>query len=229
LQDEYASTSKRFTDWIDWRESVSREVSEAARERKMRALYEIRAVKLLEDYKSSAVPPPAQIPCEPSTMAPAKMAPAIQRDDEIRGQTWAIIGICGDAVYERQRHAVLEGLGREYVEKLREATKLESSDLDCLEAQGVTVDLEFVAPYKASIEALSPEPLVAFFEASDDPEALTKRADIIASSPEMRHADVAVVRLYEWIRLDRTPQRVSRSNRDARAQEFFQAVRSASS
>ena len=225
LNDEYESTWRRFEDWKTWRESVSREVLDAARDRRMRDVLPIRATKLLADYDATVAASAAMV-----SQSVQKLVPKLTRDDEIRGQTWAIIAICGDALYERQRQEILEALGRQYISELRLRTKLETEDLDELEAalsNSDALDLAFVKNFKDDLDALSPEPLVAFFEASDDPEALTKRADLYATSHELKHADVAVVRLYEWIRLDRRPNRATHSNRDPKAHEFFQTLRTA--
>lgn len=220
LEAEYASIDQRVTDWILWRESVSSEVLLAAHERRMRDVSEIRATKLLCDY--------ASIGQNLESPKPYGVVPAVKRDDEVRGQTWAIVGICGDADYERSKHALLQSLGSKYIEKLQEATGLSDSNLDVLEASLTEpIDLHFVEPFASALRLLTPEPLVAFFEAGEDPEALAKRADLFASAPEMKHADIAVIRLYEWIRLDRVSRRATRSNRDTRAREFFETVRNA--
>jgi len=54
----------------------------------------------------------------------------------------------------------------------------------------------------ASLKGLVEEPLVAFLKASDDPEALDSVAAELESVEALKHADICVVRMYEWLVVD---------------------------
>lgn len=173
----------------------------------------------------------------------------LDRQSEVRGQTWAMIGIVGDAVYETAKACVLEALGAAYFERLQAITGIE--DLEAAERafygsdesaesapnghEGSGAKLnqmaDLVDEARAKLNCLTPEePMVAFFAADDDPSALTQKAAILAKAPNMKHVDLAVVRMYAWLELATVNSaNVHHESRTKEANDFFKSFRTSTS
>lgn len=188
------------------------------------------------------VGPVNQVEQEENRAFGAAIVPKWSRADEIVGQTWALMAIIGDAAYEKAKAEHLETLGRKYFDFLKTYTE-QTEDIDaeriwhermsneseeCDTVLKLFMTME-VAPVHKALEALVEEPMVAFFSASEDPEALNKQAETLAKSAALKHADVAVVRMYAWLAL-----RAAKSHRikhvcrgSKQASDFFEAMRAA--
>ena len=196
---------------------------------------------------------------EPVAEPTAAVVPTLSRNDEIRGQTWALIGICGDANYEKSKNELLQALGSAYFEYIlsimppaeptdapeakpevpQEAPHVDTPKEQLAERlfmesgqRGLDTMIEVLGPViektRQSLLSLSKEPMIAFFDVSEDPETLeTASASIIAKNSSFKHVDLAVVRLYSWIKLDYSPKRPkSHTSRDPKANSFYQSMTS---
>ena len=234
LQSEYASIEGRIRAWTAMRDQESLDVATAAETRSLRPTEELLALNAL----ATAVPVADSAPVADTNgprvgpvgplekayaaaqsaqlaqrsvdggavgapvPAPLKMPPratALPRDAELRGQLWALVAILGDATAETSKRDIRRTLGAS------------------LPIDGTLSDADRVkaAEAQAALDLIVEEPLVAFLETSDDPEALEKKAADAAEAHEFKHADLVVVRLYEWIKLahvrDSKATRVSRN------------------
>ena len=164
----------------------------------------------------------------------------VSRTEEVRGQSWCLLGLVGDASYEKQRLALLDSLGNIYKHSLQCFLNLESEDFDTLESAffekcssetPVSADLGLEAAiqdHSDQLEGLVNEPLVTFLEFSDDSEHLIGVADKLAQTETFKHITLAVVRMYEWINLNYSVQDSSRRKyRDEKCNSFFSAMRAA--
>lgn len=236
---EYESIEKRFNTWTSWRDKITEEVNSAARNHIMRPVNQIRAHFLLS-LQPLLTPEPLPEPLleKQKALKEPLVVSGVARNDEIRGQTWALIGICGDALYEESKHELLEALGSsyfQYIQSIHPTASVEEAERLFMESgqQGQT-DLynaigEDIETTRKKLMELSKEPMVAFFDVSDDPETLeTASASIIAKNSNLKHIDLAIVRLYSWIRLDYVPKKPkSHTYRDPKANSFYQNLTAA--
>lgn len=216
--------------WTSWRRAVSHEVLEAAQSRTMRSVAKARASGLLSMWPLAMDAPEG--PC--AGPAP-RIVSEVSRDGELRGQTWAAIAIIGDPEAAQARDEILETLGRQYFEALKSFTGQETDetaeehfflwtpdkrDTFMETLQGPTRDAHL------ALRTIIVRPCVAVFDVSEDPDDLARRIADLASVPELLHADIAVVRLYSWLAVDRTygSKHVARN---PAAQELFDAMRRA--
>jgi hypothetical protein len=83
---------------------------------------------------------------------------------------------------------------------------------------------------KNHLETLSFEPAVSFLGFSDvETTLLMKTSEAFSKMDQYKHADLAIVRMYEWICLRDVSRIKNRTNiRDKTAHEFFTLVREAS-
>ena len=225
------TTTHRLSEWTKYREAAETDVVSAARDHRQRPVYTVRAEGLLSMLD---VERPGFL--EPSS---AKNVPNLSRADEIVGQTWAILAIVGDASYELAKQMALEALGRKFFALMCTTTGL--TDESDAEAKWYGLDETIREPLMKTfldthvtatrdiLKNLTEEPMVAMFKASEDPDDLNKTAETLAGHPDMKHADVAVVRMYAWLAL-----RTAKSHRvkhvckgSAAAKDFFEAMRSA--
>ena len=89
--------------WNEMREIEIASAMAAVHSNVKRSVRSVRAVALLE---SVDVPAP-----EKPSYATVKDLP---RDQEVRGQSWAIMAIVGDAAYEIKRRKILDDLGNQF-------------------------------------------------------------------------------------------------------------------
>jgi hypothetical protein len=232
LQIEYDSIRTRVNSWNKLRDDIDAEVSRAAQERILRSVNQVRAEALLMMLK-------AREPCEAGDNHETRkemttFVPRLSRDMETVGQTWALIAIMGDSEYYNKKSQILDSIGRAYFAFIKEATqKDDDNEAEAAwhsdEKNSLDIFLTgIVQPLADALGQLSQEPLVALFEASDDPDALNKKAELLSKARELKHADIAIVRMYSWLNL-RTAQshRIQHKTRgnNATAAEFFTAMR----
>lgn len=245
LQAEYESIAERVSSWNSLRESIDAEVSKAAQDKIMRSVQQVRAEALLamlrdleqcdsitDAHAADAGPSDGKATVEdPKT----KFVPKLSRDMETVGQTWALIAIMGDAEYTKKKSDILDAIGSSYFEFLKESTGLDDENeaeakwtLDTNNSLDIFLR-NLVKPLSLALTDLKEEPLVSFFDSSDDADALNKKAEILSKAHELRHADIAIVRMYTWLNL-RTAQshRIAHKTRgdNTSAAEFFAAMRS---
>lgn len=246
LDAEYAQIPKKVEAWNLWRREQSQDVLDAAANKTRRSEAQVIATHFLNDcetIKKEAIE--ATEPAKPEEHA----EPAIERvsitkipkvkevstSHELRGQSWALIAILGDAHYEQEKQRLLNDLGTfylssfkhndddvqslHYTEALKQAEALQQQE---------AFDLK-VAETHTHIKALREEPLVAFFAASESAEDLVKQADDLSKRPELLHADLAVVRMYSWLTLKTIKNpKIHHKARDPKAEEFFERLRASS-
>lgn len=241
LNDEFDSIERRTTEWNAWRESIDQSVNDAARLKVMRPVYQVRAEYLLDYYFTTW---PAQTPVS-GVMSTTK----IDRNLETTGHTWCLVAIMGSAAYEKRKSEILEGLGEAYYAMLKESASASGPSVEApneasdeanerlwFEKPNEALMTQFleniVAPVAEALRQLPEEPLVAFFQASDDPDALNEKASWLSKAPELKHADIAVVRMYSWLNMRSTKnmklKHISRGT-NAQANDFFSAMRAAMS
>lgn len=216
--------------WNSWRSAISAEVHEAAQSRTMRSVTKARAAGLLQMF-----PLAADAPVMPEGGSMAKVISDIGRDAEVRGQTWASIGIIGDPAAAAEKEHIMEGLGTAYFEALKSFTGQPTNEAAeehfFLWTQDKRENLfeTLMGPTQDAhlrLRAIQMKPCVAVFDVSDDPDDLAARAKDLASVPELLHADIAIVRLYTWLALDRT-YGSKHTARNPAAQPVFDAMRRA--
>jgi len=160
------------------------------------------------------------------------LLPSISRESEIRGQTWCLVAIFGDAHSEQVKQEILETLGAKYFQHLEskgvfsepeefkyftcadDATmqsNVESAaqdiQLDAFDKQMETIVLALqqdIAIAKRRMQQLEREKQysVSFLDVSDTPEPLIAKSEKAKMSPIYKHIVLGVVRMYEWIQLD---------------------------
>lgn len=215
--------------WVHWRAEVAAEVHMAAETRVMRPIAMVRATGLLQMFGDSDAGSAPGAAARPES----RIVPEISHDKEIRGQAYALIAIMGDAETYKAKEALLTDLGTMYLDAIQAFTGLDSPK-DAEEhfymwspdkrEEALNTLKPAVTDTRNRLNILVSRPLVAFFDVSEDPEALQRKAADLAAWPELLHADIAVVRLYSWIALDKTygSKHVTRS---PMGQEFFDAMR----
>lgn len=239
LQLEYESIRDRVTKWNEMRDSIDAEVTKAAQEKVMRPVYQVRAEALLAMLREAMLRDAETARPEASSAAAAPLAakfvPKLSRDMETVGQTWALIAIMGDADYTKKKSDILDAIGKSYFEFLKSSVGLDDeNEAEAKWHADASYDLtpfllNMVKPMSEAILALKEEPLVSFYDSSDDADALNKKAEALSKTLDLKHADIAIVRMYTWLNL-RTVQshRIEHKTRgdNASASEFFSAMRS---
>jgi len=253
LQEEYDSIEQRIADFVALRTRESDEVYTAMENKVMRPVYQVRAEKLLYEAKmakkvitamkepsitamkepsiTAMKEPSITAMKEPSMIEQPKFVPSMPRSSEIRGQQWALIGLYGDAAYEVKKKQLLEDLGRSYFDALRRAVPEAMSDAEAeaLYTAGSVEDSlgQQIAECAAGLEALVEEPCICFFDAAEQPESLVKKSKALSELPELRHVDLAVVRMYSWLSLRFLKSNaIERTSRDPKSEEFYKLLRS---
>ncbi len=242
MQLEYESINDRVAKWNKLRDSIDAEVTKAAQDKVMRSVNQVRAEALLAMLRG--LPEVPKVPAAVAETGPvahikfddAKFVPKLSRDMETVGQTWALIAILGDSAYSTKKSEILDAIGSAYFEFLKESTGLDDeNEAEARWHSETTNSLEpflqkLVRPMADALCDLTEEPLVAFFDSSDDAEALNKKAEQLSKAPELKHADIAIVRMYTWLNLRMAQShRIEHKTRgsNASAAEFFAAMRSA--
>lgn len=239
MQLEYESINDRVAKWNKLRDSIDAEVTKAAQDKVMRSVNQVRAEALLAMLRGLPEVPESEtgpVAMPEVKFDDAKFVPKLSRDMETVGQTWALIAILGDSVYSTKKSEILDAIGSSYFEFLKESTGLDDeNEAEARWHSESTNSLEpflqkLVMPMADALRDLTEEPLVAFFDSSDDAEALNKKAEQLSKAPELKHADIAIVRMYTWLNLRMAQShRIEHKTRgsNASAAEFFAAMRSA--
>lgn len=269
LDAEYASIPTRYEEWVAWRNQQISSTLEAARSQIKRSASQVRATALLSTARSDTSILTHVL--NSVRQGPKNEVPTLSRSQELRGQSWAILGIVGDASYEIKKSEILNDIGRRYFQEMHSAicaaepAKLElgSAKLEPPNAKPSDDKLERECPpemdpflvenedtieywffklnlslpqsfltwieyKKAELENLSIEPMIAIFDASEDPESLVKKSEILAQNIALKHVSLAVVRMYSWLKTDALENsNISRSPRDASSASFFKAMQEA--
>jgi hypothetical protein len=166
--------------------------------------------------------------------------PDISRDQEIRGQSWAIMAIIGDPDYENARRKCLDDLGTEFFEMIKNHTngQADNTDEDALQLifENLRERDELLKSFnekntvltKHDIDALPQHPQIAIFGFGDDPDVLKERASKLSQLHDLKHANIAVVRMYSWLKLNFVDShKIEHTSRLPIANSFFKAMRDA--
>lgn len=243
LEREYALFNLKVDQWNNYREKLSKDVFEASQSKIRRPYHQLFAERLLE--KNVTVETTNETTnAESRDDSEKAKVPELVRENEVRGQTWAVIAIVGDAEYEIKREAILDALGLNYFKECIKVLETNNdynfsstnvSDPNVQDYINTKIDFEdkiiqaqvdsLILDAKKALDALRKEPLVSFFAASEDASELLKKSEDLAKLECLKHADIAVVRMYSWLSLSSSTSARSRSARDPRAQDFFTKMR----
>ena len=257
LQSEYSAIGKRLDDWNVWRAQKSMEVMEASKNFFIRRPYhQLFAENLLQKAREQSSQTMDKVHGIVDVEAQTRIVPEFNRQEEIRGQTWALIAIAGDAHFESTREALLDELGATYFKSMAiklgvslQSTSDEHSldmykpvdingrdpllqdlvnkkvlDLNITDFFQEYIELAMVCQQK--IDALIREPLIAFFGTSEDANDLVEMSEKLSKSPALLNADLAVVRMYSWIKLSScSSNKIKHTSKDPRAESFFKSMR----
>lgn len=254
LLKEYYTFEGRIASWNAYRNAKSVEVFESARLKERRPYHQLYAENLLQRVwpnKSSISSFLTEVPAtvlNPEDV-PEKaydVVPDYSRENEIRGQEWALIAIIGDTEYETAKEKILDSLGYKYFDLLvaqNQPSKFDSAEAcndcdvskvevqDSISGNEMTAETEkhfidtVARQAKLDIEALVKEPLIAFFGVSEEPSQLLKLSAELSKDPNLLNADIAVVRMYSWLALNSSSKAIDHTARDPRAETFFKAMR----
>lgn len=237
LTAEFESIKGRVDSWNAWRNEIDESVNAAARDKIMRPVYQVRAEYLLDYYYTAR---PGSAPSA-GVMSTTKIDRELETDN-----VWCLVALMGSADYARRKSEILDGLGEAYYAMLKEHASMKGLAADSDEASDEANERlwfespdeammdqfldDIVAPVAEALRLITDEPLVAFFQASDDAEALNEKAAWLSKAPELKHADIAVVRMYTWLNLRAHTslklKHISRSASEA-ANSFFASMRAA--
>jgi ubiquinone biosynthesis protein Coq4 len=85
---------------------------------------------------------------------------------------------------------------------------------------------KYTKPAKYELRGLLQEPQIAIFGFGDDPEILKEKAKTLSELPELKHASIAVVRMYSWLNLNFVEShKIEHTSRLPIADSFFKAMR----
>jgi hypothetical protein len=248
LDNEYASIPVRYADWISWRSEEIKTTLEAAHLQLKRSAAQVRAATLLSTIRPKTTIM-SHILESVSRSETRSEVQQISRTQELRGQSWAILGIIGDASYEKKKIAIMNEIGRRYFKEMHmvmmqqdnhdeikdlDPNLIENEDLieHAFYKQNLTLPLAFltwIESQKAEIDNLIMEPMIAIFEASEDADSLVKKSEAMCQNNDLKHVSIAVVRMYSWLKMDSLENsKISRSSRDPLSASFFKAMQNAS-
>jgi hypothetical protein len=229
LLEEYATFDSKVFNWNNYRNQKNDEVMQARSER--RGVQQIYAENLLSSIKNVNKNMTNQIE-------------EIKRENELRGQNWALIAIVGDSTYEIEKELLTNKLGLDFFTfivmilglKIDDVAKPSNQDiilqtfssLDAEAQENIKNNFEEnITNCDEKIKFLINEPLVAFFGASERPEDLEKYSDELSKLDALKNADIAIVRMYSWLNLSKANTvKAKHTSRDPRANEFFNTMRS---
>jgi hypothetical protein len=240
LEEEYKSIDDRKAAWTQFRQSVVREVLQAAEDHVLRPVNSIRGVSLLDTLPEDTTPK------QESEKASTEII--VDRvSNEVPDQQYMILALHGDAKYETEKQTLLDSLGKAFLTEARSFLKLDDTTLDpdveeAIAALDATQQEQFWTSFgpiireaKSKLDSLVYEPMVAFFDVSYDYDVLKGKITTYAEHPDLKHIDLAVVKMYSWLRLDLGPKLAKGHKRaigpngpqHELANEFFQAMQNA--
>ena len=243
-ENDNVDTVQKFSNWQKHRETISNALNEAMATRTIRnrRVVLVERVLALENSVSASAAAEDNI----QKTENLKIVPNISRNDERRGQSWAIIAIVGDPDYEKNRDVLISKLADEYVNYMETCTASNASDFptDSFDKDNIIVssyfgrdDLESLDSFFAyskrddikAIKMLPNEPMVAFYGFSEDADALVERSGKLAALDSLKHADIAVVSMYSWLYLEswKRSKFIKRTSRDPKSEQFFKTMREA--
>lgn len=224
--------SAKLKAWNEWREALADEVSAAAREKRMRSVGSVRGVWLLAHFADKLAgvnePAPTAEKAEPAQLAAA--APAEAPAAALAAVSWALVAIVGDAAYAAKKQEILEALGQKYFASIaKDGQSTEDSERAFMASDDKDAMLDALYPdvlaAHGALQSLSEEPLVAFLATSDDAELLHEKATELEVVPELKHADMAVVKTQAWLKLGfARAHRIKHHVRSKEAGKLLQAL-----
>ena len=232
---EVSSTDKivwskgSIAEWTVMRESEIADAAAAVHSNIKRSVKSLRAVALLDSLNVPKAPRPEY-----------KKVPEITRDEEVRGQSWAIVAIVGDPVYEIQKRKILDELGSHFFDLIRDMAPGQTDQHDEDSLQYLFENLHdkdsittlcnemYTKTAAEALQNLIQEPQIAIFGFGEDPEALKDKAKVLSECPGLVHASIAVVRMYSWLNLNYVDShKIEHTSRLPIADSFFKAMRQA--
>jgi hypothetical protein len=227
----------KVSKWNQHRENISNDVLNAMTNRELRNRRVVIFERILALYETGSKNENAQRFAGASIFNVVK---PVLRNDEHRGQSWAIIAIIGDPEREESRTLAISKLADTYFDFMRKSVDLENGiDSDdsvvssyFLKDDQDVLDNQFIGENTSdffSILMMRNEPMVSFFGFSDDPDALVVKSSKLAEHADLKHADIAVVSMYSWLFLEswKKSKGIKRTSRDSKADAFFKTMREA--
>jgi len=218
-----------IAEWTLMRQNEINDATAAVHSNIKRSVKSLRAVSLLDSLKMPKVPRPDY-----------KKVPEITRDEEIRGQSWAIVAIVGDPVYEIEKRKILDDLGSNFFDMIRSLSPGQTDQHDEDSLQHTFENLsdkesilnafneKYTVIAASKLQDLVQEPQIAIFGFGEDPEALKEKAKSLTECPGLMHASIAVVRMYSWLNLNYVDShKIEHTSRLPIADSFFKAMRRA--
>ena len=233
LLEEYATFDQKVLNWNAYRNEKYNSVMQAKHER--RGVQQIYAENLLASNAKAIGQTNGQT---------TGQTIEVKRDEEIRGQNWALIAIMGDSTYEIAKESYMNELGLDFFCYLNECLELKIdcftqpsnqdiilqafNSLDAEVQETLKTNFEFkIMECQNKIQSLINEPLVAFFGVAERPEDLEKQSDELSKLDSLKNSDIAIVRMYSWLNLSKANSvKAKHTSRDPRANEFFNTMRS---
>lgn len=222
-------SSGNIDEWTSMRENEISIAMNAMHFGVKRSVKSLRAASLLHSI--------ADVPVQKPNY---EKVPDITRDEEIRGQSWAIIGLVGDAKYEIERRKILDELGSQFFEMIRSST-VGSTDYDedalqlifehLQERESLLADFNeaYTKSAKQELDYLIQEPQIAVFAFGEDPDKLKEKAKDLSEEAKYKHVNIAVVRMYSWLNLTFVDNNnIEHTSRLSIADPFFKAMRQSS-
>lgn len=239
ISNDTSEVGQKIDKWNSHREGICEELYSAMNGQYNRNRRIVLFERIMSKYESEkiVVKPEANN----ANQLDQKYVPKIERNQELRGQSWAIIGIIGDASYEKSKSFIMERLANMYIEHMCTTLEIldvptnlspEEDSLIVAYFENDNIDthdklfLKSIESDLVDISFLHNEPLVSVWAISDDPDSLNEKSKKISEVASMKHADVAVVSMYSWLFLESWKKfKVRRTSKDPRAQNFFKIMR----
>jgi hypothetical protein len=236
LQEEYKRAEKQVVDWNQWRDSKCIEVIQAAKEHVMRPLEQVRASALLNIQTADTevhenAPQQTALDVASEAASEVQVVKPIETSQERRGQSFALVAILRDPYAAKQKETLLATLGSTYYKLVEhfKASNTEFREEELLSMDEFPLELKnAIHATRIQLDAIVEEPLVAFLDVSDRAEPLIEKSSMLAKDAALKHADLAVCRMYEWCSLDHThkaEQRVVRTNGGSQGLALLDALR----
>jgi hypothetical protein len=216
-------------DWTAMRQTEIADAAAAVHSIVKRSVKSLRAVALIDSLNGPKAPRPN-----------FKVVADIKRDEEVRGQSWAIVAIVGDPVYEIKKRKILDELGSRFFDMIRDLAPGQTDQHDEDSLQYIFENLSnkdqltqtfndtYTSLAAAELQDLIQEPQIAIFGFGDDPDALKEKARAFSAVPGLMHASIAVVRMYSWLNLNYVDShKIEHTSRLPMADSFFKAMRQA--